>query len=93
MLRNLNWMEIVVIVVLLVILFGSSKIPGMMKNLANGVKTFKKEMKSDEKEPVAKVADAPVKKQTPKSKPAAKKVATKKPAGRKVASAKKTTKK
>ena len=39
--------EIVLIVVLVVILFGSAKIPGMMKNIADGVKTFKKEIKED----------------------------------------------
>ena len=39
--------EIVLIALLVIILFGSAKIPGMMKNLANGVKTFKKEIKDD----------------------------------------------
>jgi len=37
--------EIILIVFLVVILFGSAKIPGMMKNLADGVKVFKKEIK------------------------------------------------
>ena len=40
--------EIVVIVLLVVILFGHNKIPGMMKNLADGLKVFKKEMKPDD---------------------------------------------
>ena len=40
--------EIVLIALLVIILFGSAKIPSMMKNLANGVKVFKKEIKSDE---------------------------------------------
>ncbi len=48
MFGRLGWMEILVIVLLLVILFGHSKIPGMMKNLANGLNTFKKEMKKDD---------------------------------------------
>ncbi len=39
--------EIILIVALVVILFGSAKIPGMMKNVANGVKVFKKEIKDD----------------------------------------------
>jgi len=47
MFGRLGWAEILVIVVLLVILFGSAKIPGMMKNLANGVNVFKKELKKD----------------------------------------------
>jgi len=64
MFGRLGWMEILVIVLLLVILFGHSKIPGMMKNLANGLNTFKKEMKSgDDKKPVAK---EPIKKSNDK---------------------------
>lgn len=39
--------EIVLIALLVIILFGSAKIPGMMKNLANGVKVFKKEIKDE----------------------------------------------
>lgn len=49
MFGRLGWMEILVIVLLLVILFGHTKIPGMMKNLASGLKVFKKEMKTDKK--------------------------------------------
>ena len=49
MFGRLGWMEILVIVVLLLILFGHSKIPTMMKNLANGINVFKKEMKTPEK--------------------------------------------
>ena len=40
--------EIILIVLLVIILFGSAKIPAMMKNLASGVKVFKKEIKSDQ---------------------------------------------
>ena len=43
-----GWLEILVIVLLFLILFGHSKIPNMMKNLANGITTFKKEMKKDD---------------------------------------------
>lgn len=57
-----GWMEILIIVILLFILFGSAKIPGMMKNLAGGIKTFKKEMKDDDKPTEKKV---PVKKKAP----------------------------
>lgn len=49
--------EIVLIVLLVLILFGSAKIPAMARNIANGIKTFKKEVK-----------DEPVKKQTVKKK-------------------------
>lgn len=51
--------EILLIVLLVLILFGSAKIPAMAKNIANGIKTFKKEVK-----------DEPVKKQTVKKKKA-----------------------
>lgn len=46
MFGRLGWMEILLIVVLLVILFGHKSIPGMMKNLANGINTFKHELKN-----------------------------------------------
>ena len=46
MFGRFGWAEILVIVVLVLILFGSSKIPGMMKNLADGINTFKKEIKN-----------------------------------------------
>ena len=51
--------EILLIVLLVLILFGSAKIPAMAKNIANGIKTFKKEVK-----------DEPAKKQTVKKKKA-----------------------
>ena len=58
--------EIILIVVLILILFGSAKIPAMMKNIAGGIKTFKKEIKEEPK-PAAKKAPAK-KKVTPKKK-------------------------
>ncbi len=42
---RIGWLEIVLIVILVMVLFGSNKIPGMMKNLAEGLKIFKKEVK------------------------------------------------
>ena len=45
MFGRFGWAEILVVVVLVVILFGSNKIPGMMKNLADGLNIFKKEIK------------------------------------------------
>lgn len=71
--------EIVLIVLLVVILFGHNKIPGMMKNLADGLNVFKKEMKTETKsapnsgsKPVAK--KAPAKKKPAKKTPAKKTV-------------------
>lgn len=56
---RIGWLEIVLIVILVMVLFGSNKIPGMMKNLAEGLRIFKKEVKSptpkkQEKKPVKK---------------------------------------
>ena len=67
MFGRFGWAEILVIVVLVVILFGSNKIPGMMKNLADGLNVFKKEIKQ-EKQPVKKTTakKAPAKKVTRK---------------------------
>jgi sec-independent protein translocase protein TatA len=61
--------EIIIIAALVFILFGSQKFPGMMKNLADGIKVFKKEI-SSEKEAGTKSAP---KKKTAKRKPAKKK--------------------
>lgn len=67
MFGRFGWAEILVIVVLVVILFGSNKIPGMMKNLADGLNIFKKEIK-EVKQPTKKSATkkTPVKKTTKK---------------------------
>ncbi|MBO4625740.1 MAG: twin-arginine translocase TatA/TatE family subunit [Alphaproteobacteria bacterium] len=78
MFGRFGWMEILVIVVLIAILFGHNKIPGMMKNLADGLNVFKKEMKTEEKPQVE-----PVKKAEPKKPATKKKAPVKKPAGKK----------
>ncbi len=76
MFGRLGWMEILVIVLLLVILFGHAKIPTMMKNLAGGIKTFKKEMKEDDTKK-ATVKKSPTKK-TEVKRPATKRRVVKK---------------
>lgn len=40
--------EIILIVILVLILFGSAKIPAMARNIASGIKTFKKEIKEEQ---------------------------------------------
>lgn len=37
--------QILLVIVLVIILFGSNKIPEMMRNLAGGINVFKKELK------------------------------------------------
>ena len=46
MFGRFGWAEILIIVVLVAILFGHNKIPTMMKNLADGLNVFKKEVKT-----------------------------------------------
>ena len=68
---RLGWMEIALIVVLVVILFGHNKIPGMMKNLADGLNVFKKELKASPSKNEAtqkKVTKNPAKKSVSKKK-------------------------
>jgi len=64
MFGRLGWAEILVIVVLLVILFGHKSIPGMMKNVADGVNVFKRELKSKDR----KIDKSSVQKTSAKSK-------------------------
>lgn len=74
--------EILVIVLLVVVLFGHAKIPGMMKNVADGLKVFKKEMKDGTSENTDITKKAAVKKSGAKKavakKAKSKKVVTKK---------------
>jgi len=44
---RLGWMEILLIVVLILLLFGANKFPSMMRNLAEGLKIFKKEVRDE----------------------------------------------
>ena len=82
MFGRLGIWEILLIVLLVVILFGHNKIPGMMKNIANGLNIFKKELKTEEKtEPKPITVKKPVVKKAPvKKKPVAKKASVKKTA-------------
>ncbi len=52
---RLGWTEIILIVVLVMVLFMSNKIPGMMRNLADGINVFKKELKDTKKTEAKKI--------------------------------------
>ena len=55
--------ELIVILVILLILFGGSKLPGLAKGLGQSIKEFKKSSKDDpEPEPVKPATTAEVKK-------------------------------
>ena len=73
MFGRFGWAEILVIVVLVVILFGSNKIPGMMKNLADGLNIFKKELKQTAPKQVEKTQKKPATKKVPAKKASPKK--------------------
>ena len=45
---GLRPMELVVIAVLFVVLFGAKRIPELAKGVADGIKTFKKTIKDDD---------------------------------------------
>ena len=75
MFGRFGWAEILVIVILVVILFGHNKVPNMMKNLADGLNIFKKELKngSGKSEQKTTVKKATVKRKTPVKKAVVKK--------------------
>ncbi len=78
MFGRFGWAEILVIVVLVLILFGYNKIPGMMKNLANGINIFKKELKNTTNKQI-KEDDKKIEKSDKTKKVVAKKKVTKHP--------------
>lgn len=84
--------EILIIVLLVVVLFGHAKIPGMMKNLADGIKVFKKELKDTAPEKTSASKKATVKNAAVK-KEAVKKSASKKAVAKKTKQKKSVTKK
>ena len=42
--------QILIVVLLVLLLFGASRVPGIAENLAKGIKSFKKGLKDDEPE-------------------------------------------
>lgn len=47
---NLHFGEILIIVLIVLLLFGSAKIPALMKSMGSGINQFKKGLKEGEKE-------------------------------------------
>lgn len=74
---RLGWMEILVILILLVILFGHKAIPGMMKNVADGINVFKKELKDTDKKAESKNQHENFGKKKVKKAPSSKKIKNK----------------
>lgn len=47
-------LEIILIIVVILLLFGAGRVPSIMENLAKGMKSFKQGLKDDDKTPVSK---------------------------------------
>jgi sec-independent protein translocase protein TatA len=45
--KNLNGFEWIIILVIVVLLFGANKLPGLAKGLGESIKIFRKEVKKD----------------------------------------------
>jgi sec-independent protein translocase protein TatA len=50
--QNIGMMELLIIVLVVVLLFGSTKIPQLMRGFGSGINEFKKGLKEGEKEAV-----------------------------------------
>jgi len=47
---NIGFVEILILVLILVILFGGKRIPELAKGLGKGIRSFKKALKGEEEE-------------------------------------------
>lgn len=60
--------EILIIILLIIILFGHTKIPDLMKNIANGINIFKNELNKANKKEVEETNKKAINKKVKKSK-------------------------
>ena len=54
-----QWQTWVIILVVVLLLFGATRLPALAKSLGQSAKVFRKEMKSDEIDDVEKPSDQP----------------------------------
>ena len=59
LLGMVNGVEIVIIILIIVVLFGSSKIPQLMRGVGSGINEFKKGLKEGETPPADAAKPAP----------------------------------
>lgn len=60
--RNLGWMEIALILVAVVLVFGANKLPQLGRAVGDTIKEFKKSMKTDGTDEAGKKPEEPEKK-------------------------------
>ena len=65
-LGGLSPMELIIIVAVIVLLFGSSKIPQLMRGVGSGINEFKKGLKEGDAEAAKAAAEAPKPAEQPK---------------------------
>lgn len=61
MLGNLNGWHFLIVLVIVLLVFGAPKLPGLAKSLGQSLKIFKSEMKSDESQDSTESSDKPAK--------------------------------
>lgn len=69
MLQNLTGWHAVVILVIVLLLFGAPKLPGLAKSLGQSMKIFKSEIKSDKTDDTSKAAPKSEEPTDPTAKP------------------------
>jgi sec-independent protein translocase protein TatA len=58
---GISFWHILVVVLVIMLLFGTKRLPGTMEDLAKGLKAFKKGLKDDDEAPKKVEADKPAK--------------------------------
>lgn len=47
---HVSWLEILIVVLIIVVLFGASRIPKLMRGMGQGVKEFKQGLRGEDEE-------------------------------------------
>jgi len=55
---DIGWQELLIIFVILLLLFGATRLPALSKSLGQSIRSFKTGLKEDEAAPVEAIAEA-----------------------------------
>jgi sec-independent protein translocase protein TatA len=55
---DIGWQELLIIFVILLLLFGATRLPALSKSLGQSIRSFKTGLKEDEPAPVEAIAEA-----------------------------------